>query len=212
MTLDAKITLLQQSSLFTEFTRSELEEIVTGTEVVLLSPKTIFITQGANADGAYVIDSGSIKIYTLTDEGKEIPINILSHGDIVGEMALIDGQTRSANAETITEVRMLKIPTQNFQTSLLHNPKLALKLLSTLSGKIRELDANITAVYSQNAAAHTLEVLKTLSQAYQTNEIPLTHEELAKLVGITRPRLTEALHSLSSEGKILQESKKIVVL
>lgn len=211
MTLDAKIELLQKSFLFAEFSRHDLEEIVQTTEEVTLPSHTIFIHENDEPDGAYIIDKGSVKIYSITPEGKEIPLNIAGHGNIVGEMAIIDGQPRSAFAETLSETHMLKISTKSFHDILLNKPSVALTLLKTLSIRVRTLDQNVKAIHTESSAELTLGALKTLAAGYENNEIPLTHEDLAKLVGITRPRLTEALHALEKQGILTLSSKKIIL-
>ena len=211
MTLDAKINLLMKSFLFADLTRSELEEVAQSTEEVYLPPHTLFIHEGDEADSAYVIDSGSSKVYTITEQGKEIPLNIVGHGDTVGEMAIIDGGLRSANVETLTETHAVRLPKTKFHTILLNNPHLSLKLLTILSNKIRTMDQQFTALHTESTLELTHHMLKTLAQAYENNDIPLTHEELSKLIGVTRPRLTEALHELEKRNIVEISAKKITL-
>lgn len=212
MTLDAKVSLLKKSFLFADLDRSELEEIAQSADEVFLPAHTLFIHEADEADAAYIIDSGTLKIYTINEHGKEIPLNIAGHGATVGEMAILDGGLRSANVETLTDVRMLKLPKSKFQSILLKNPPLSLKLLSILSKKIRSMDENFVAIHTNSTLqlAHTM--LKTLAKAYASNEIPLTHEELAQLIGSTRPRVTEALHELEKRSLIETSSKKIILI
>jgi len=211
MDTDQKIALLQKSFLFADMPRGELEAIAQISEEITLPAHTIFIHENDEADAAHIVDKGSLKIYTITIDGKEIPLNIAGHGDTVGEMAIIDEGLRSANVETLTETHMLVLHTKNFRDILAHNPHIAVALLKSLSNRIRTMDKNFTALYTESTTQLTLTALKTLAQAYENNEIPLTHEDLAKLVGATRPRITEALHELEKLNCIEISPKKIIV-
>ena len=127
-------------------------------------------------------------------------------------MALIDDLPRSAYVEAITTMSVLKIPKNDFQKLILANPAIALKLLRTLSIRIRTQDEKIITIYDSDLPNRTISNLLLLSNAYKSKVIPLTHDQLASLVGVTRPRLTEALHSLELQNIVKLANHTIEII
>lgn len=212
MTLQDKVALIRATFLFEDVDNGELEQIALVSQEIDFEPHKLIVEQGMPAKAAYIICSGNVKVYTLSADGKEIPLTLLHEGDIFGEMALLDGEPRSATVESLTHIRTLRIEKKPLFDLFHKHPNIMFKLLATLSKKIRMLDATIEELHTENVTHRTLTILSTLKDSFKTSDIPLTHEELALLTGITRPRLTEALHSLEKEGKVTLSHKIIHLL
>ncbi|MBP9798140.1 Crp/Fnr family transcriptional regulator [Candidatus Woesebacteria bacterium] len=212
MTIQDKVALIRKIFLFDNLSESELEHIAMVAQEMDYEPHHRIIEQGMAAKAAYVISSGSAKVYILSPDGKEIPLNVLREGDIFGEMALLDGEPRSATVESLTHMHTLRIPKEPLFDLFRSHTDITFKLLATLSKRIRTSDSTIEVLHTDNLTSRTLHILTTLKSSFKTSDIPLTHEELALLTGITRPRLTEALHSLEKEGKIILSHKNIRII
>ncbi len=212
MTLQDKAELLRRTDLFTGLNDEELAHIASVSQEIEYQPHELIIEQGQKGDSAYIIFSGNAKVYTLSVEGKEIPLNLIREGDLCGEMALFDGEPRSASVEALTHIKALRITKEELFSVLDTHVDITHKLLATLSRRIRLIDSAVEDLHTTNTVERTLHVLMSLKSSFNTSDIPLTHEELALLTGITRPRLTEALHTLEAEGKILLSHKNIHIL
>jgi len=96
-----------------------------------------------SGDKVYIIEKGVIRISRVTTFGEETTLDILGRGEIVGELASLDGQTRSARATCIEESVLLALDKPAFEELLLSSHKVAFNLLRELSARIRKADDNI---------------------------------------------------------------------
>lgn len=205
------LAIIQSSDLFRDLSLDEahlLSEIVQYKEI---NPGIVFIEEGQIGLEAYIIASGLVKVYRLTDEGKEVIFGIRKPGEILGEMALLDEGTRSAHVATLQKTGLLCIPKQAFLNLIAAHPSVALGMIRTLSKRIRESTFMIEDIVSKQVIERMVNLLRTIAPYFPNNELTLSHEELAILLGATRPRVTEILHILEKEKKITLLHKKIIV-
>lgn len=171
--------------------------------------KTIFISERSLEDEMYFIVTGLIRIYLLHENGKEMTVAMRIPGEIVGEMSLIDDEPRSANAETIQDSSVFVLTKKNFLILIQKHPSIGLKILKTLSLRLRENLRFQEMTAFQTLKDRTLLVLQSLSSYYSDTDICLSHEQLSALINATQPRVTEALHSLQENQKISISRKNI---
>lgn len=169
----------------------------------------ILIEQGDVTNTAFLITSGVVKIYRINEAGNEIHLSLKGEGEIVGEMSLLDGNPRSAFVQAIKTVHTLAIQTKPFQQLVFNNPQLAMNLLKSLVLKIREFDKRFEDVISKDLSERTLITLQTLAAYFPNQDITLSQEELSRVIGATRARVTEALNKLEQDGRISLSHKKI---
>ncbi|KXK08909.1 MAG: cAMP-activated global transcriptional regulator CRP [Microgenomates bacterium OLB22] len=211
MDLSEKVRFLQTLPLFAGFTEDFIQQIAEKVHQRDLPKHTIIIEEGDEADMLYIIYRGAVQVYHLNEDGKNIPLNLLKEKDVIGEMALLDGHYRSATVETVLPTSVLTMTAKDFRGILEKEPRFAIRLLTQLSNKIREIDERIIHK-EERIPERTMHLLTLFSRATNSPTIHLTHEELADLIGITRPRLTEALHKLEVEGKITLSAHKITLI
>ena len=172
----------------------------------------LLVGQGQQGDRAYIIVSGSVKVYRISEEGEEIHLAMLGPNEIVGELALIDSEPRSAYAQAIQPTHTLILTQKDFSRILSAHPQMAINLLKTLSRRIRALNEQMEDILTKNLTDRTLKALKVLSKLFENGEIALSHEELATIIGATRARVTEVLDQLKKENKISLAHKRILLL
>ena len=100
------------------------------------------IKQGDIGVGLYVITDGTVRITKETDPDKpELDLGTVGPGNVLGEMSLLDDLPRSANVTAVSEVTALLLPIWEFRTTLRNQPDIALRLLSTLSRRLRKAES-----------------------------------------------------------------------
>jgi CRP/FNR family transcriptional regulator, cyclic AMP receptor protein len=108
------------------------------------SAGSTLIKQGDTGVGLYVITSGTVHITKENDPDKaETDLGTIGAGNVLGEMSLLDDLPRSANVTAISDVTALLLPVWEFRTTLRNHPDIALRLLSTLSRRLRKAESNI---------------------------------------------------------------------
>ncbi len=204
-----KEEIIRSLPLFRNLPQNAVKIIAETVQEMKLSEKRVFIEQGNNSDEIFFITKGSVRVYRLTEEGEEVTLAICGPGEILGEMAFLDEQPRSASVETMQPTDAFVLNRISFKQILLNHPDIALSLLKVLSARLRKTGEQMEDLFSKNLEERTWKALKTLSGYFPENEITLSHEELAEIIGATRARVTEVLDQLSSSGKISLSHRKI---
>jgi CRP-like cAMP-binding protein len=102
----------------------------------------VIIQQGEVGTCMYVIQEGRVEVVT-GDEGKETRLAIREAGDFIGEMAIFERELRSATVRALGSARVLTVDKKNFMRRIHADPSLALRIVETMSRRIRELSAEV---------------------------------------------------------------------
>ncbi len=101
------------------------------------------VRQGEVGDCMYVVQAGQVEVVQDTDDGGEQRLAVLEIGDFFGEMAVFEREVRSATVRAVGEARVLKVDKRTLLRRIKEDPLLAVNLLQTMSGRIRELNAGL---------------------------------------------------------------------
>lgn len=116
-----------------------------------VSRNTRLFRQGDMGDAMYLIESGRVRISIRDHDKKDLVLAELAQGDFFGEMSLIDGRQRSADAHVIEDSRLAILSRQEFLLFVRSNPDIALEMLSALSDRLRRTDELLRSRVSRNA-------------------------------------------------------------
>jgi len=121
----------------------------------LLSDKIVpqdtrLFRQGDKGNAMYLIESGRVRISIRDDDGQEVTLAELAQGDFFGEMSIIDGRQRSADAEVIEDARLAILSRDAFLSFVRTNPDVALEMLSALTDRLRRTDELLRSRVSRN--------------------------------------------------------------
>lgn len=212
MEIGEKINFLKEFPLFCELTAEEVENIARGTHELNFPAGEVLIEQDSEGGTTFFILEGGVKVYRLDENGDMITLAVLGPKDVIGEMSLIDNEPRSANVETIKDTKVMGLDKSGFTRILNTHPNIAMGLLRTLSARVRATNEKLEDILSKDLTERTQKTLKTLVKYFPNNEITLSQEELADIIGATRARVTEALNELQKEGKISLAHRRITLL
>jgi CRP-like cAMP-binding protein len=127
-------------------------------------PNTSLFRAGDDGDAMYLIEQGRVQI-TITDEDKkQIVLAELAQGDFFGEMAIIDGKQRSADATVMETARLAVLSREDFLSFIHDNPKVALEMLSATFSRLRRTDKMLQQRVSRNVNVVYEKSLKTLDR------------------------------------------------
>jgi len=115
-----------------------------------VSNKTRLFRHGDKGDAMYLIESGRVRIFIQDAEKNDVTLAELAQGDFFGEMSIIDGRQRSADAQVIEDSRLAILPRDSFLTFVRKNPDVALAMLSALSERLRRTDELLRSRVSKN--------------------------------------------------------------
>jgi CRP/FNR family cyclic AMP-dependent transcriptional regulator len=100
----------------------------------------ILFRAGDEGDAMYLIEQGKVRIYVQAKDGHEVTLTELYRGDFFGEMALLDGKPRSADARVAEDARLAVLSREHFLSFMRNNPNVALEMLTALANRLRHTD------------------------------------------------------------------------
>jgi len=101
--------------------------------------------EGASGVGLFFIIEGRVEVFGISRSGGERRLAVLGPGEVVGEMMILDNQPRSASVRSLEPVLCYLVPQWDFKRLMRDHPEIAVRLLPTLAGRIRELDRTLLA-------------------------------------------------------------------
>ena len=160
-------------------------------------------------DSLYAVVSGRVGITTESETGKAILLNMMKSGDVLGEIALLDGKPRTANAVALEQSELLRIDRADFMPFLERHPRLAIRLMGVLCDRLRWTSDIIEDTIFLDIPHRLAKRLMTLATQYgrPTNEgllidLRLSQEDLGQMLGATRESINKGLKLLEHKGLI----------
>jgi CRP-like cAMP-binding protein len=163
--------------------------------------------EGQVADCVLILNTGIVKVTATTSSGREVVLDFRGEGELIGDLAVIDGHPRSATICAVEPVEALCLPTQTFMRFLEERPAITLVLLRMLASRLRDADAKriefSTYTTIERVAARLLEFSERFGREDESGAVhislPLSQEELAGATGA----------SLESIGRALQTMRRL---
>ncbi len=177
--------------------------------------KTI-VEEGLPGDYMYVIREGKVKVTKLSGDGREKILELLGEGDFFGEMSLLDNVERSASVKSLTETCILALSRNDFLSELRRSPDLAMAVIQELTRRVRQMDEQASSLSFQRVKERTQGLLERLANeeseiSGRTATPPLTHQQIADMVGTSRETVTRVVKRLKQDGWLEQEGKHYLV-
>ncbi len=172
---------------------------------------TVIITQGERSNSLYLVLEGRLKVYATDEEGRQTLLAFLNKGDFFGELSLLDDEPRSASVMTVTKSRLLCLTQESFYRFIETHPENLLPMLRILAQRLRALDRTILSLSTLDVYGRVARVLLNEAEQHDQGHItpPLTHQEIAEMVGSSREMVSRILGDLRKGGYICVENKQI---
>lgn len=204
-----KLWYLSQISLFESLTMDELMEIERMTPMTRIKKGELIQSPDTFREGLYMLKEGKLKLYKINQEGKQFIVSILGSGNVFGEIDSFSLGTRDTFIETMDDTILCSLGKEEFEKFLIDRPQLTVRIMKELSGLLKERDAMLSQLALSNVRDRILHLLKTLAEkfgipedAYHKIDMPLSHQEIANMIGSTRETVTTVLNDLSKDGVI----------
>lgn len=202
-------TILSKNRLLGQLDPQMMEELLTLSRVETFAPKESIFLKGDPGDCLYAILKGRVGITTVAENGKEILLNILTADEVFGEIALLDGGKRTADAVAIGPTDLLTIDRSDFLPFLERNPKLCIRLMNVLCERIRWtseiIEDTIFLDIPHRLAKRLLTLVTQYGKPVETGteiDLNLSQENLARMFGVTRESVNKGIRYLEENDII----------
>jgi CRP-like cAMP-binding protein len=162
----------------------------------------VFRCGDPGTDGMLVVLDGIVRLHLSTAAGREMTLGLVGAGETVGEIALIDGGPRSADATALTPVGGLMIATASAVAVIESDHAAALALLRELAARLRRTTDQLEAVAMRPVPERLAAALLRLAAADAAGLVRLNQGQLAGLVAATRPKVNQALAAFRAAGLV----------
>ncbi|WP_370033625.1 Crp/Fnr family transcriptional regulator [Qipengyuania mesophila] len=179
------------------------EEIEARTHVRRFADGQIIQQRGEDPDGFWLIEHGMVVAGQFLAEGTFRAVAVLGPGDSYGELAMFSQRPRVVDAVSRGASTVRFIPAGLFLECLARHPASGRALLGALSVQVQELINLVVDMRRGTATTRMALLLSNMSQGFEADgELPVTQQELAELLGVTRPTANTALRELAAAGLI----------
>jgi len=206
---------LARISLFEKLNEDELTRLSTIVKRRMFPADTVVFFEGDQSDSLYVILSGTTKVYTTDEDGKEKVLNTLGAGEIFGEYSLIDGHPRSAAVATLEKTEVMCMSHVDFRKFVAQAPEILWKVLESLTGRMRKQTAEMMELSFRDVPYRLLRVLVSLAEKHgkQSGDgwligMSITPATLASMVGANTERVSRLMHRFQLEGLVHNVDKE----
>jgi CRP/FNR family transcriptional regulator, cyclic AMP receptor protein len=210
---------LQYVPIFTDLDDQTHSKILsTGSKKSFVKDSVILVEEDAGS-AFFIIISGKVKVSRSGNDEKEVILTILAESDFFGEMALLDGQNRSANVIAIEDTELFIIQRNDFLELLKSHPEISIALLQELTKRLRAADSKIKSLSLKDAEGKVATVILQLADdvgkikqgVVELEKLPL-QQDLANMAGTSRETISRTLHTFAKKGLIELDGAKLRIL
>ncbi len=211
--------VLQHVALFAGLHAQELDDLAALLRRRQFRKDEVIFREGEPGTALYIIEIGEVKLTLTTEGGREMILTLLGPRAFFGELALLDGDPRSANAVVREDSQLLILQREHFLSFLESRPRVVAPLLAALSRRLRRTtdlvhDAILLDIPARLAGA-LLRLTESKAERGPDGVVrapQLTQEELAEMVGATRESINKWLGVYEQQGLLRRHKRGVVVL
>lgn len=213
-----KLWYLKRCFLFEKLDHADLRSVeLAGKAKTFARGEPIYLP-AEHAQTVFLLAEGRAKICHLTPDGKQSILAFIDPGEIFGELALLDAEQRDEYAEAVEKSTVVLIPAETIHSLIEKHPAVSLGVTKLFGLRRRRVERRLKNLLFLSNRERLTHLLLELAEQYgiQTKEgvrlgIPLSHQDLANVIGSTRETVTVVLGELQNEGLVTVGRKKILI-
>jgi CRP/FNR family cyclic AMP-dependent transcriptional regulator len=210
---------LRRSPLLQSLSEDSLKKLALQARVCSWPRGRVILRTGDPGNAMMIVVDGRVKIMTVAPSGRERILNIIEAGESFGEMALLDGAPRCADAEAIEPTTALVLGREPFDALLQSDPAFARRVIADLCARVRKATALVEDTLFLSPATRIARRLRAMMHQNENREDAssewvlegLSQQELADAVGLTRESVNRQLRAWQADGTVALRRRVVVV-
>jgi CRP/FNR family cyclic AMP-dependent transcriptional regulator len=211
-----KLAVLRKHPIFCDLEPEALDQLCRYAKPATLKRGATIFSKGDPGNSLFAVISGTVKMSVSSVEGRSAIFNLIGAGEIFGEIALLDGLARTADATANTNCEVLVIDRREFLPFVRSQPALAMKFIELLCARLRWTSDQVEHVILQNLPGRLASALLRLTEKQKLapagRTIAVTQQEISEMVGVTRESINKQLRVWAAHKWVRLEHGAIVVL
>ena len=211
--LAEKAALLRQHPLFCALDAEICVRLAANAKTKLVPRGAMIFAKGDPGTCLFAVVSGVVQVASASSEGKSVVLNQIGPGEIVGEIALLDGEPRTADATAFSDCRLMVIERRDFLPMLRSHPDVAIKLMELLCARLRRTSEQVEDLMFLDLRGRlTKTLLRLAKESADGDAITISQTDLSQVVGMSREMINKQLQAFVRDGLIEIERRRIVLL
>ncbi|MGB6395180.1 MAG: Crp/Fnr family transcriptional regulator [Bradyrhizobium sp.] len=214
--VSSKLSVLRKQPIFCDLDPEALDQLCRYAKHTTLKRGTTIVSKGDPGNSLIVVISGTIKISVSSPDGRSAILNLIGPGEIFGEVAVLDGLARTADATANSNCEIYVIDRRDFIPFVRSQPALAMKFIELLCTRLRWTSDQVEEVILQNLPGRLASALLRLTEKHKLapagRTIAITQQEISEMVGMTRESINKQLRAWAARNWVRLEHGAIVVL
>ncbi|MFZ2160289.1 MAG: Crp/Fnr family transcriptional regulator [Bradyrhizobium sp.] len=212
----SKLTVLRKHPIFCDLDPEALDQLCRYAKHATLKRGATIFSKGDPGTSMFAVISGTVKISTSSPDGRSAILNLIGAGEIFGEIAVLDGQARTADATANTNCEIFIIDRREFVPFVKSQPALAMKFIELLCTRLRWTSEQVEQIILLNLPGRLANALLRLTEKHKLapggRTIAVTQQEISEMVGMTRESINKQLRVWADRKWVRLEHGAIVVL
>ncbi len=200
--------LLTDTDFFRDLNEEDLAFLLPTCTVRTLRRGDLLFEEGDDCSELFVVSSGLVAISKKSIDGRESVVALMERGELFGEMGMLDGLGRSAEARALEPSEIIAIPYAPIRQLFEERPTLLWGTTAMLVGRLRAMDEALADSVFLDVTGRTAKRLLELAGGADEFYLPVTQEELAGMVGASRERVNKAISSFIRLGWLEQSDRQ----
>ncbi len=199
--------------IFNHLEEKQMDEIMETTHSASYKKGEIVYHAGDQSDSLYIVSKGKIRIYRLSESGKEQLVRILLPGEFTGELALFKEGIHESFAQATEDTQVCKIKRTDLQQFLLKYPSISLKILSEFSSRLEQSEKQTARFATEKVETRIALFLAECLENEGASSgfvLPMNKKDLASYLGTTPETISRKFAELESQGFIKQKPRKTI--
>jgi CRP/FNR family transcriptional regulator len=194
--------LRQVSKVLNVLSDDELERLIPLLSERQFKPRQVLFSAGDPPERVYLVLKGRVKIYQVAENGKEIILDVVGKGGVVGDMAIVEDGERIACAQAMDETVAVSISWEDFSHLIQQSPRLGFAMAELMARRLVRMQRTFMNIVSKPVSARLADTLLN-RQEEGVVHLGLTHQELAQTIGTSRETVTALLSRFVTLGAIM---------
>jgi CRP-like cAMP-binding protein len=211
-----KLAVLRKHPIFCDLDPEALDQLCRYAKYSTLKRGTTIVSKGDPGNSLIAVISGTVKISVSSPDGRSAILNLIGPGETFGEIAVLDGLARTADATANTNCEIYVIDRREFLPFVRSQPALAMKFIELLCTRLRWTSDQVEQVILQNLPGRLASALIRLTEKHKLEPggrtIAVTQQEISEMVGMTRESINKQLRVWAARNWVRLEHGAIVVL
>lgn len=206
--------------IFENLEEHEFLQVISSIEHRIYKKNEILFDEGSIANNIFFVNEGKVKLYKYTKEGKEQILHVLSEGEFFGELNLLKSSIHNFSAKSIKDCKICVISNEKMRDIIVRNPHIGIKLLGSVGERLSNVENLAQNLATNDADSRVAYLLIDLLNKYGSRNLgrkeirlPMSREDMANCVGVTRETISRKLKKFEDEGLIkIPKVKQIIIL